>query len=182
MLGTSEQLDCFGWMYNEHFNACTDRCAVRFLCKSEVRKKLQELGSKNFEKSKLDLALKLSEPERALIEEKPPTEPPNSELVQSVIGILKEFGLTCIIRKAHLSFKYKKRCIFIITRRKALSCERLLRFVFSPKFQEFDPEFKEIFVSSEKQAGLYYAIFENLESLKLLLSRYFSTLELYVKL
>lgn len=168
----SEKFDCFSWLYNEHLNTCTEKCAVRFKCKAETRNRLQEMGDKKFSESKKVLISELEKLDTPSSDEDLDFNPATSELVLKIIEIFKEKDCKPVFRQGCISIKFKKRCIFEITKKKSKRLDKLIKFVYSKTRDEFPPDLLNQYVSKEKHGKYYYMTINNTEDLKQVIDSY----------
>ena len=170
-----KEFDCFGWMYNRWLVTCNSKCAVRFSCKERVTKRLHQLGKEKFESEKRKVMIANREEMQRTMQRDEKTrrtlEPQMSTLVSGLIEMMRKFGLSDAVLKAHLAFKIEGRNIFGVTAFKAKDLRGLLKVIYTRDRAQF-PEQLLPHVTTEPVGGFYCIEADSLEELEPLVKIY----------
>jgi hypothetical protein len=170
-----QELDCYGLLQDDNLTPCRDKCAVRFLCREELKKRFDKMGREAF-KQKQQEAIMANENEMRKesaekSEKKATMDPQVSPLVSEVIATFTSLGLKTIQNRGYVAFKIDNRNIFSINKMKANKLPNIIKFVFTKVREEFPKEIEK-YVSKESIGGFFCANVETVEELSDLTKKY----------
>lgn len=173
----TDDIDCYGYLYDENLSPCRDKCELRHRCKQKVKSKLRKLGEKEFFVQKKQVllaseALAQSENQKSHRSYYSADQSDVSNISNQVIELCKELGLKEQFKKYYLVIKDKKqRSMLHISRLQSDQLKGLVRFVRIDERENFSDEITK-FISFEKCCGQFYFTGDRLEDLKFVLTNY----------
>jgi len=174
-----DDIDCYGYLYDELLSPCRDKCELRHRCKQKVEKKLKKLGEEEFFYQKKQVMLasealaqsETSNSRRSYFESAKPT---LSKNVQRIIDVSRELGLKAQFKKYYIVIKDKKRRSMLhISKLQSPDLSGLVRFVRIDNREDYSTDVKK-FISFEKCCGQFYFTGETLEEFTAILKTYLS--------
>ncbi len=175
MSDLQDELDCYGWLHDPYLVPCRDKCAVRFLCKDELKKRLEQMGPEKVKNRQEEIIMANENEVRKEVvakeEKKTSVDPQVSPLVSEVIALFGTLGLKTIQRRGYVAFKIDNRNIFSINKMKATKLPDIIKFVFHKNLEDFPKELQP-FVSPEKISGFHCVKVETVAELEGVVKQY----------
>lgn len=171
------EIDCYGYLYEELLSPCRDRCAIRCQCRRLVEEKLAKFGKEQFENRKNEIVLA----SQALAKQEPVVSarfhphtlrPEITQIVSEVIDLCQKLKLKSVQKKYYIVLKdQKNKSMLHVSRLQSYKLTGLVRFVRFTNRCDFPTSIQK-WISQEKCCGQHYFVGEDFSDLEMVLRIY----------